>query len=241
MATMKTILQLHDLKAWYGNLQILHGVTLHVIQGEIVSIIGPNGAGKSTCLKAIANMVPKIEGEIFFEEKSMKKIPPSQLIQHGIGFIPQGRVVFPSLTVQENLELGLYTQKNVDREAIEKMYEKFTALQKRKREKAGLLSGGEQQMIALARALLPKPRLLLLDEPTLGLSPLMKKSIFEKIKEINTKEKVTILMVEQNARMALKLSDRAYVLELGKNRLAGTGEELLHNKEVEHLYLGGHG
>ncbi|MBS3176070.1 ABC transporter ATP-binding protein [Candidatus Woesearchaeota archaeon] len=221
------MLQLHDLKAWYGNLQILHGVTLHVIQGEIVSIIGPNGAGKSTCLKAIANMVPKIEGEIFFEEKSMKKIPPSQLIQHGIGFIPQGRVVFPSLTVQENLELGLYTQKNVDREAIEKMYEKFTALQKRKREKAGLLSGGE--------------RLLLLDEPTLGLSPLMKKSIFEKIKEINTKEKVTILMVEQNARMALKLSDRAYVLELGKNRLAGTGEELLHNKEVEHLYLGGHG
>src|SRR3989338_1822754 len=237
---MSNLLTIKNLNAWYDQAQILHQVNMHVKEGEIVSIIGPNGAGKSTCLKAIANLVPRKEGNIFLQGKEISTIASHHLVKEGISFVPKGRSVFPSLRVEENLELlGFILKKDLDKR-IKEVYSQFPVLADKKKQKAGLLSGGEQQMLALGRALLIKPKLLLMDEPTLGLSPKMKKLIFEKVKEINKETRLAILMVEQNARMALKLSDRAYVLELGRNRLEGTGEELLHDKEVEHLYLGGH-
>jgi len=225
----------------YGSAQILHHVNIYVNEGEIVSIIGPNGAGKSTCLKSIANLVPRKEGTVFFEGKNITSVPPHELVLQGISFIPQGRSVFPSLNVEENLDLGGFTIKNKEelKKRIEETYVRFPILKERRKQKAGLLSGGEQQMLSIGRALLCTPKLLIMDEPTLGLSPQMKKTIFQKVKEINKEKNIAMLLVEQNARMALKLSDRSYVLELGRNKLEGTGTALLENKEVEHLYLGG--
>ena len=234
---MKKILDIKNLQAWYEKIKILHGVNVHVYEGEIVSIIGPNGAGKSTLLKSIFGITHR-EGDILFCGESIMILEPRQLVEKGIAYIPQGRAIFSSLTVLENLELGAYVKRGCMEKNIERMFKLFPVLRERQKQKAGLLSGGEQQMVALARTLMMNPILILLDEPSLGLSPKMKRLIFEKIAEIK-KTGVTILLVEQNARMSLEYSDRAYVLELGKNRLEGSGTELLNDKRVQQLYLGG--
>jgi ABC-type branched-subunit amino acid transport system ATPase component len=232
------LLQIKDLDAWYGNVQILHKVSIGIGKGEIVSIIGPNGAGKSTLLKAVFGLVGKRKGKIAFLGKEISKVSTSNIVRKGICYVPQGRSVFPSLTVNENLEMGAFIRKNGVKERLNEVYDKFPLLKQRKSQKAGLLSGGEQQMLALGRALMLKPKLLLLDEPSLGLSPKIKKVIFDKIREINS-EGISILIVEQNARMSLSMSSRAYVLETGKNKLQGTGKGLLNDKRVQKLYLGG--
>jgi ABC-type branched-subunit amino acid transport system ATPase component len=234
----KHLLTIKDLDSWYGRLQVLHTVKMHIDPGEIVSIIGPNGAGKSTILKNIFGLVEKRNGKIFFEGKSIMKKKPENITRLGITYVPQGRSVFPNLTVHENLEMGGFIRNDDISEDIEYVYKKFPRLAERKNQKAGLLSGGEQQMVAIGRALMLKPKLLLLDEPSLGLSPQMKSLIFEKIIEIN-KDGVAMFIVEQNAKMSLKISNRAYVLELGKNKLQGTGKDMLKNKDVAKLYLGG--
>lgn len=235
------LLEIKNLSAWYGPLQILHTVEMHVNRGEIVSIIGPNGAGKSTTLKSIVGFVEKKEGTILFHGENITKIATDALVSKGLCYVPQGRSIFPSLTVLENIEIGAYTrtdQKEIKKDS-ENVLEFFPQLEKQLKTRAGLLSGGEQQLVSLARALMMHPELMLLDEPSLGLSPQMKRLIFEKIVEINKTKGVTMLIVEQNAKLTLELSDRAYVLELGKNRLEGTGKDLLHDKRVQHLYLGG--
>ena len=232
------LLTIKNLQAWYGRLQILHGVNMEIKQGDLVSVIGPNGAGKSTALKAIFNLVPKRTGEIIFEGISITNLRPDQLIRQGIAYVPQGRSVFPSLSVEENLQLGAYTRKDDWQPDLHAVYQKFPKLHERRKQRAGLLSGGEQQMLSIGRALMTKPKLLLLDEPSLGLDPKIKKLIFDKIAELNH-DGLTVLTVEQNARLSLSVSDYAYVLELGKNKLEGTGKALLKDKRVQHLYLGG--
>lgn len=235
------ILEIKNLSAWYGPLQILHNVEMHVNRGEIVSIIGPNGAGKSTTLKSIVGFLEKREGTIFFQGKDITKTATDILVSKGVCYVLQGRSIFPSLTVLENIEIGAYArtdQKQIKNDC-KNILEFFPQLKKHWKTRAGLLSGGEQQLVSLARALMMHPTLLLLDEPSLGLSPQMKRIIFEKIVEINRTKGVTMLIVEQNAKLSLELSDRAYVLELGRNKLEGTGKELLHDKRVQHLYLGG--
>jgi len=234
----KIILHVDHLDSWYGQVQVLHDVSIHVHEGEMVSIIGPNGAGKSTVLKNIFGLIAKRTGEIMFDGVHIHRLPADKIVKHGITIVPQGRSVFPNLTVLENLELGAYILKEVKKEDLDRVLKLFPILKERLYQKAGMLSGGEQQMVAMGRSMMLNPRLLLLDEPTLGLSPAFKKLIFDKIIEIN-KKGVTILMVEQNARKSLELSDRAYVLELGRNKLMGKGKELLHDKRVQKLYLGG--
>lgn len=233
------VLEISNLNAWYGKVQILHDVNIHVSQGEVVSVIGPNGAGKSTCLKSVFGLVGKRTGSIHFYGTPITTLPADKIVKQGISFVPQGRSIFPSLTVLENLELGAYIRNDDIQADLTYVLEKFPRLKERQHQKAGLLSGGEQQMLAIGRALMVKPKLMLLDEPSLGLSPKTKQLIFEKIIEINRTEKIAMLIVEQNARLSLSLSDRAYVLELGRNKLSGTGKELLHDKRVQHLYLGG--
>jgi len=213
-------------------------VNLKVKKGELVSLIGPNGAGKSTVLKSIFGLVTKAEGEILYWDENIINLRTDQVVKRGICFVPQGRSIFPSLTVLENIQLGAYIRKDDISEDLEKIFTRFPSLEERKHLKAGLLSGGEQQMVSLGRALMLKPKLLLLDEPSLGLSHKLKREIFAKIKEI-AKSGTTVLMVEQNAHLALALSDRTYVLETGKNRLEGKSSDLLKNKEVQKLYLGG--
>jgi ABC-type branched-subunit amino acid transport system ATPase component len=232
------LLTIQNLDAWYGKVQILKDVRIHINKGEIVSIIGPNGAGKSTLIKSIFGLVPKRRGKIVFGGRSISKTKSSMIVRKGICYVPQGRSVFPSLTVKENLEMGAFIRKKGLKKRLRRVYERFPILFKRRNQKAGLLSGGEQQMLALGRALMLRPRLLLLDEPSLGLSPQIKKEIFDKIMEINA-EGISILIVEQNARMSLQMSDRAYVLETGRNKLEGKGKDLLKDKRVQKLYLGG--
>jgi len=234
---MKQI-EIKKLNAWYGKVQILHDVSIHLNKGEIVSIIGPNGAGKSTLLKSIFGLVGKRQGLVEFEGKKLSGADPSLIVRKGICYVPQGRSVFPSLTVKENLEMGGFTAKGDIRKRLNDIYLKFPILKQRRNQKAGLLSGGEQQMLSLGRALMLNPKVLLLDEPSLGLSPKIKQEIFDKIIEVN-KEGISLLIVEQNARMSLKMSDRAYVLELGRNKLSGDGKKLLKDKRVQKLYLGG--
>lgn len=235
------ILEIKNLTAWYGPLQILYGVNMHLSKGEMVSIIGPNGAGKSTTLKAILGFIEKKQGTITYKGEEITTTKPEELVKKRIGYVPQGRSVFPSLSVLENLEMGTYNRKDKEKtkQDIQQVLDFFPQLKKYLNRTAGILSGGEQQMIALARTLLLCPEVLLMDEPSLGLSPQMKRLIFEKIVEINKKKGISILIVEQNAKLSLKLSDRAYVLEQGRNRLEGTGKALLHDKRVQHLYLGG--
>ncbi len=230
------ILHINHLEAGYGKLPILHGVNMQVTRGEIVSLIGPNGAGKSTVLKSIFGLT-KRTGEILFHGKNIIHLSPEEIARLGISYVPQGRSVFSSLTVEENLQLGGYLKNKID-ETLLKIYTLFPRLQERRNIKAGLLSGGEQQMVSIGRALMGEPQLLLLDEPSLGLSPQVKRMIFATIQEIR-RLGITIFMVEQNARMALAVSDRAYVLENGKNKLEGKGKDLLQDKRVQHLYLGG--
>ena len=232
------MLKISNLDAWYGKIQILHKVGIEINDGEIVSIIGPNGAGKSTLLKSIFGLVGKRKGRIVFNGKEISKVDTPNIVRRGICYVPQGRSVFPSLTVKENLEMGAFTRLKGVKKRLKQVLARFPLLKQRKNQKAGLLSGGEQQMLSLGRALMLNPKLLLLDEPSLGLSPRIKQQIFEKIKEINN-EGIAVLIVEQNARMSLKMSDRAYVLETGRNKLQGRGKDLLKDKRVQKLYLGG--
>lgn len=234
------MLQVKDLSVHYGVIQALRQVSLEVNEGEIVALIGANGAGKTTLLHAISGLVKKSEGEIIFLENSLNKATARSIVSSGITQVPEGRRIFPDMSVAENLLMGAYLRKDKKgiEEDMQKVYERFPRLNERKKQLAGTLSGGEQQMLAMGRALMAKPKLLLLDEPSMGLSPLLVKEIFSIITEIN-KQGTTVLLVEQNARMALQIADRAYVMETGKIVLSGTGEELAASDEIKKAYLGG--
>jgi branched-chain amino acid transport system ATP-binding protein len=240
MADATPILQVEDLNVFYGGIHALKGVTFDVREGEIVSLIGANGAGKTTTLRGISGIVP-FKGSVRFRGESLAGLPANKIVGRGIAHSPEGRGVFPNLTVLENLELGAYIRK--DKAGIKKdldhCYELFPRVRERLAQKAGTLSGGEQQMLAMCRALMAKPKLLMLDEPSLGLAPLIVAQIFDIVKKVNKEEGVTVLLVEQNARMALKVSHRAYVVETGKITLSGTGQALLDDKRVIDSYLGG--
>jgi branched-chain amino acid transport system ATP-binding protein len=234
------LLVLENVHTYYGNVHALKGINLTVEEGEIVTLIGANGAGKTTTLRTISGLIKPREGRIIFDGQELNKVPAHKIVYMGISHAPEGRKIFPTLTVEENLLLGAYSLGN-DRKAIEankeRVFALFPRLAERRKQLAGTLSGGEQQMLAIGRALMSKPRLLLLDEPSLGLAPMLVKAIFETIKEIN-RQGVTILLVEQNARAALKLAQRAYVLETGRIVLSGPSHELLQDERVRKAYLG---
>jgi len=234
------ILTIDSLVSGYGKMEILHGVSLSVRKGEIVGLIGPNGAGKSTVLKAAAGLLKVTSGKVIFLNEEVTHTPPYQRVEKGMAFNPQGRVIFPDMTVQEHLDMGAWTIKDrkEKEKAMAKVYQLFPWLMERKRRKAAQMSGGEQQMLSLARAMMIQPKLLLLDEPSLGLSPKWVKTVFEKIVEIKHSG-LPCLIVEQKAAMVLGYSDYAYVLEMGKNRFEGKGQDLLQNPDVRRLYLGG--
>jgi ABC-type branched-subunit amino acid transport system ATPase component len=234
------ILEVRDLHAAYGKIEILHGVGLEVRRSELVSIIGPNGAGKSTALKSIVGLLRPRQGEVRFDGKDITGLRADRVLRRGLAYVPQGRIVFPQMTVLENLEMGAYTVDDAGQVAgaLERVFTLFPILGERQRQAAGTLSGGEQQMLAIGRALMVTPSLIVLDEPSLGLSPKFVGLVFEKILEMKAAG-LTMLIVEQNAAKALSVADRAYVLELGKNRFEGPGRDLLNNPEVKSLYLGG--
>lgn len=233
------LLDVKNITVYYGSVLALDNVSFQVHEGEIVALIGPNGAGKSTALKAICGLVQVKNGVIEYLGQKINGIQPYQLVKKSLTLVPEGRHVFPSMTVLENLEMGAYTMKNKNgiREALEKVYQLFPVLNQRRRQRAGTLSSGEQQMLSIGRALMLNPKLLLLDEPSLGLSPNFVDIVFDKIKEIN-KEGTTILLVEQNARMALEYANRGYVFRIGEIALMDTGKKLLENDEVRKSFLG---
>jgi branched-chain amino acid transport system ATP-binding protein len=233
------ILEVQDLVAGYGEIDILQGVSLTVQQGEITCIIGPNGAGKSTLFKAIFGTILVKKGSIRFAGQDITHKNPLDILKLGLSYVPQGRCNFPAMSVRENLEMGAFSRNDDQIEAdITEIFHRFPMLEAKKHLMAGNLSGGEQQILEMARALLLHPKLIMLDEPSLGLAPKMSQLVFEKIKEINASG-TAILIVEQNAKRALSISDHAVVLELGKKRFEGTGEEIMHNPQVKQLYLGG--
>ena len=236
------LLEIENLHVRYGNVEALHGVNLSVHQGEIVTLLGANGAGKTTTLSAISGLLRPAGGEIRFEGRPIHKTPAHQLVGMGIAQAPEGRRIFGTLTVQENLNLGAFTQTDPPKIAktLRWIHELFPVLADRREQLAGTLSGGEQQMLAIGRALMAQPRILLLDEPSLGLAPLLVKAIFQTLWEIN-ESGVTIVLVEQNARAALKLAHRGYVMEVGRIVLEDRAEALLANPEVRDAYLGGAG
>jgi len=225
---------------FYGAIQALFSVSLEVQKGEIVTLIGANGAGKSTLLKTISGLIRPRTGSVFFEDIDITKKSSIEIVKLGISHVPEGRRVFPEMTVLENLELGAYLRKDKQgiKEDLKKVFERFPRLYERKNQLAGTLSGGEQQMLAIGRALMSKPKLLLLDEPSMGLAPILVTEIFKIIKEINS-QGTTILLIEQNAHMALSIADRAYVIETGKIVLSGDAKEIAANPEVKKAYLGG--
>lgn len=232
------MLNIKNLKSGYNGAEILHGIEMKIMPMEIVAVIGPNGSGKSTILKSIFGLAEIYSGKIALENKSITKLPAYKLITLGIGYVPQGRQIFPSLTVSENLEMGAYViaDKKIALKNIESILMKFPMLREKQRENAGILSGGQQQILAVARALVCDPQLLLLDEPSLGLSPKAMKEIFEMIKKIR-EEGVTVIIVEQNAKRAVEIADRTYVLENGSIILEG-GREIIKNPKIKSVYLG---
>lgn len=234
------MLKIEDLKVQYGAIDALKGVSLEINEGEIVSLIGANGAGKSTLLKTISGLLKKTEGAIEFEGKDISSTRASKIVSYGCVQVPEGRHIFKGMSVKENLQLGAYSRARGEsiHEDMEEMFNRFDILRQRKHQDAATLSGGEQQMLAMARALMSKPKLLLLDEPSMGLAPLMVKEIFSIIRWIN-QNGTTVLLVEQNAKMALSIADRGYVLETGRIVLTGTGKELVNSPEVQKVYLGG--
>lgn len=233
------MLKLSDVHVYYGHVHALKGVNLTVEDGKIVSLLGGNGAGKSTTLKMISRLVQPKKGNYEIDGKSLMKDSPSQVVKKGIIHCPENRRVFPLLTVEENLMIGAYNRKDKNiKEDLEKVFTYFPRLKERIKQKAGTLSGGEQQMLAIGRSLMGKPKVLLLDEPSLGIAPILVKEIFEIIKQIN-KDGTSVLLVEQNAHMALSISDYSYVLENGHIALEGNSQELRDNDEVRRLYLGG--
>ncbi len=232
--------EVRNLHTGYEKLEVVKGVSLEVERGQIVAIIGSNGAGKTTVFKAILGILPAWQGEILFEDEDFTRYSPVLRIKQGISLVPQGRNVFPYLTVLENLQLGAYTRKDRKeiQEGIENAYGMFPILKERKNQKAGTLSGGEQQMLVIARALMSHPKFLMLDEPSLGIAPFLLKEIFRTIRMINEEQRTTILMVEQRALHALKVAHRGYALENGKIYLSGSAQELLNDDRVRHAYLG---
>ncbi len=231
------MLKITDLKVSYGGINAVKGVSFEVPKGSVVSLIGANGAGKSTILRTIAGLVKPVSGTVSFNDENITGTDTSDIIAKGITLVPEGRRVFPDMTVLDNIKIGAFLRHDSLDKDIEHMYSLFPRLKERKWQLAGTLSGGEQQMLALARALMSKPKLLMMDEPSLGLAPLIVKGIFEIIKEIN-KSGVTVLLIEQNANMALKASDYAYVLETGRLSMEGSGEDLLSNEAIREAYLG---
>jgi len=239
-AVTDLLLLAEGLTAGYGKVPILHEVTLQVFAGEMVSVIGPNGAGKSTAFKTIVGFVRASSGRVTFDGEEITGLRPDQVLLRGLAYVPQGRVVFPQMTVLENLEMGAYIELDGRRirEALERVYGLFPVLAERRGQKAGTLSGGEQQMLAIGRALMTRPKLIMLDEPSLGLSPKFVSLIFDTL--VGMKQAgYTLMVVEQNAARALAVADRGYVLELGRNRFEGTGAALLADPDVKRLYLGG--
>ncbi|MDP3057953.1 MAG: ABC transporter ATP-binding protein [bacterium] len=235
------MLQIKDLHVFYGGIHAIKGISLEVNQGEIVALIGANGAGKSTTLKAVSNLLKPRSGSITFENHSLLATAPHKIVELGVGHVPEGRKIFANLTVLENLELGAFTRKDTVeiKDSMQKVFTRFPRLLERIAQLGGTLSGGEQQMLAMGRALMSKPRLLLMDEPSMGLAPLLVREIFSIIKEINDAG-TTILLVEQNAHMALSVANRAYVLETGAITLQGSAKEIADNPAVQKAYLGGH-
>ena len=232
------MLKVDDLNVYYGKIHALKGVSFDVNEGEIVSLIGANGAGKSTTLKTISGLLRSKTGGVTFMGEDISKIDAYKLVEKGLAHVPEGRRIFLQMSVMENLEMGSYIKGKADKADIESVFEKFPRLKERKNQVAGTLSGGEQQMLAMGRALMSHPKLLMLDEPSMGLAPILVEQIFEIIKELNDAG-TTILLVEQNAEMALEVSDRAYVIESGRVSLSGTGEELRNSDTIKKAYLGG--
>ncbi|MBW4719936.1 ABC transporter ATP-binding protein [Saccharothrix obliqua] len=233
------LLEIKDIHVHYGKIAAIKGISLEVNEGEIVSLIGANGAGKTTTLKTVSGLRPLSSGSIVFDGQDISRLAGHKRVQLGIGQSPEGRGVFPGMTVQENLLMGAYTRKDDLSADLAEVYELFPRLAERKSQFGGTMSGGEQQMVAIGRALMTKPKVLLLDEPSMGLAPMLIAQIFDIIKEINRRG-TTVLLVEQNAQQALKLSDRAYVLETGRVVKSAPGPELLDDPQVRAAYLGGH-
>ena len=236
---MEQILKVENINVYYGAIHAIKGVSLHVDEGEVVTLIGANGAGKSTTLQTVSGLLRSRTGSIEFCGENISKLPPHKIVEKGLAQVPEGRRIFLQMSVQENLEMGAYTRSGagVD-EDIERVYEQFPRLKERRRQVAGTLSGGEQQMLAMGRALMSNPRLLMLDEPSMGLAPILVEQIFDIIQELN-KGGATILLVEQNAQMALSVAHRGYVLETGRITLSGPGKQLLEDEAVKKAYLGG--
>ena len=234
------MLELKHIKTFYGNIQALKDVSIKISEGEIITLIGANGAGKSTTLMSICGIVPPRSGEILFMGQPIQDMAPNNIVSLGICQVPEGRRIFPFLTVAENLDMGAFLRNDKDeiKSDIDYIYELFPILAERRNQAGGTLSGGEQQMLAISRALMARPRLLLLDEPSLGLAPIIVKQIFDIIRKINTESKTTIFLVEQNANLALKVAHRGYVMETGRVTYSDSAENLLTNDEVRKAYLG---
>ncbi|BCS90155.1 ABC transporter ATP-binding protein [Pseudodesulfovibrio sediminis] len=237
---MTRMLELKNVNSFYGNIQALYDVNLHIDQGEIITLIGANGAGKSTTLMTVCGIVQAREGQVLYQGDDITKSAPNQIVGQGICQVPEGRLIFPELTVQENLDMGAFMRNDkagIKRD-IDYSFDLFPILAQRRKQQGGTLSGGEQQMLAIARALMAKPRLLLLDEPSMGLAPLVVKQIFEIIKKVNAENNTTIFLVEQNANLALKIGHRGYVMENGRVVLSDTCDKLLADESVKKAYLG---
>ncbi|MCP4116703.1 MAG: ABC transporter ATP-binding protein [Desulfobacteraceae bacterium] len=234
------MLKLRNIQSYYGNIQALKDISMDVKEGEIITLIGANGAGKSTTLMTLCGVVPARQGQIIFEGRDITAMAPEKIVALGISQVPEGRRIFPYLTVTENLDMGTFLRKDTQeiKRDMEHIFELFPILAERRNQPGGTLSGGEQQMLAISRALMGKPKLLLLDEPSLGLAPIVIKRIFDIIKQINKESNTTILLVEQNANLALKVADRGYVMETGKITMTDTGPNLLANEDVKKAYLG---
>ena len=236
---MEQILKVDNIKVYYGAIHAIKGVSFHVDRGEVVTLIGANGAGKSTTLQTISGLLRSRTGSVEFLGENISRLPPHKIVERGLAQVPEGRRIFLQMTVQENLEMGAYTRSGsgVD-EDLEKVFAQFPRLKERRRQVAGTLSGGEQQMLAIGRALMSSPKLLMLDEPSMGLAPILVEQIFDIIRRLH-ENGTTILLVEQNAQMALSVADRAYVMETGSISLSGTGKELAESDQVKKAYLGG--
>ena len=233
------MLKAEDLNVYYGPIHAVKGVSFEVREGEIVTLIGANGAGKSTTLKTLSGLMRSRGGKIEFMDKSIASTAPHKIVELGLAQVPEGRRIFTRMTVEENLDMGAFIKKNANVEADkERVFEQFPRLKERRKQVAGTLSGGEQQMLAMGRALMSGPKLLMLDEPSMGLAPILVEQVFDIITELH-KAGTTILLVEQNAEMALSIADRAYVMETGRITLSGTGEQLAASEEVQKAYLGG--
>lgn len=240
MVKSDTILKVANVESYYGPIMAIRGVSLEVPRGKIVTVLGANGAGKTTILKTISGVLDPLKGTVEFEGRQIQRMDPDKIVRLGLGHVPEGREVFPFLTVAENLKMGAYLRRDAAGIAqdLERIYDYFPVLKARLEQPAGQLSGGEQQMLALSRALMNRPKLLLLDEPSLGLSPLLTKEIFKIVKRVNAEEGVSVLLVEQNAKMALEVAYYGYVLEVGRVVMADTCERLMQSQDIQEFYLG---